>query len=188
MRRFKPLLNVGSKTMIEFSVDNMLNGGVDSVMVVLGFRRDDVRRVLSNDRARLDRIQFSVNDDYASTQMLDSIKVGLSNMTKCDAFFFAPGDMPAISSTTYERLTDSYRIGQRSILFPVLDGYRKHPPLIDASFIPEILEFEGEGMRAFWRAHEDAIREIPIDDPGCWMDADYPEDLERIKAYLQNNF
>ncbi len=133
-----------------------------------------------------DRIQFSVNRDYAATQMLDSIKVGLSEMLKCDAFFVAPGDMPAISCTTYERLIDSYRIGQRSILFPTLDGYRKHPPLVDASYIPEILEFEGEGMRAFWRAHESEIREIAINDPGCWMDADHPEDLERIKAYLGN--
>ena len=186
MRQFKPLLDIGSKTMIEFSVDNMLKGGVDSVMVVLGYRGDDVRRVLSSDRTRADRIQFSVNRDYAATQMLDSIKVGLSEMRKCDAFFVAPGDMPAISCTTYERLIDSYRIGQRSILFPTLDGYRKHPPLVDASYIPEILEFEGEGMRAFWRAHESEIREIAINDPGCWMDADYPEDLERIKAYLGN--
>ena len=184
MREFKPLLRIGRKTMIEFSVDNMLEGGVDSVMVVLGYRSDEVKNVLLCDRTRVGRIQYSVNGDYASTQMLDSIKVGLSQMKKCDAFFIAPGDMPAIDKRTYELLLAEYQRARSPILFPTLDGYRKHPPLIDASLIDEILAFDGAGLRDFWEEHEDDIAEIPIDDPGVWMDADYPEDFQKIQKYL----
>lgn len=39
----KPLLCIGSMTMIEFSVDNMLEGVVGSAPAVLGYRSDEMQ-------------------------------------------------------------------------------------------------------------------------------------------------
>ena len=44
MGAFKPLLPFGNKTVIECCIDALREGGVETIVVVLGHRADDVRK------------------------------------------------------------------------------------------------------------------------------------------------
>lgn len=144
MGDFKPLMPLRGKTLIENSIDSLLLCGIDPIVVVLGHRRQDMEAILKS-RYLGDTLTLTCNDDFAATDMLASVKIGLAAM---------PENAPAIA-------------------FPTLEGYRKHPPLIDSRFIPDILRYEGqEGLRGFWKLHEDAIVTVPVDDVGCWTDLD----------------
>ena len=123
------------------------------------------------------------NRDFASTDMLASIQLGAAALPPCSAFFLMPGDMPVVTKETFLTVCRARSGGVPSITFPTLDGYRKHPPLIDRAFIPGICSYQGpDGLRGFWRLHEDTIATVPVDDAGCWTDLDT---YEQYRACLQ---
>ena len=185
MQQFKPLMKIENKTIIETTVDHMLEAGVNQITVVLGCRGSEIRDVLESDNERKTKLRFAYNENYETTQMLDSIKAGLKEMGTCDRFFLAPGDMPAISVKTYRTLAELAMNGcEGKVLFPTLEGYRKHPPLIAWSCKEDMLQFQGEGLRELWKQYENDIVEIPLEDAGCTMDIDTPKDYERVCEYL----
>ena len=172
MGDFKPLMPLRGKTLIENSIDSLLLCGIDPIVVVLGHRQQDMEAILKS-RYLDDTLTLAYNDDFATTDMLASVKIGLAAMPECDAFFLLPGDMPVVAKETFLAVYRAMPESVPAIAFPTLEGYRKHPPLIDSRFIPEILRYEGqEGLRGFWKLHEDAIVTVPVDDVGCWTDLD----------------
>lgn len=172
MGDFKPLMPLCGKTLIENSIDSMLLSGVGRIVVVLGHRGADLEAILRS-RYIGDTIVTVYNRDFATTDMLTSVKVGLAAMPPCDAFFLLPGDMPVVAKETFLAIYRAMPEVGTAITFPTLNGYRKHPPLISAAFIPEILRYEGEnGLRGLWQQHHDQIETVAVDDIGCWTDLD----------------
>ena len=172
MGDFKPLMPLRGKTLIENTIDSMLLCGVSPITVVLGHRGRDIEAILKSRYLGTGLITV-YNNDYAATDMLTSIKIGLSAMPPCDAFFLLPGDMPVVAKETFLAVYRAMPELGSAITFPTLEGYRKHPPLIDAAFIPEILRYDGiNGLRGFWELHADNIVTVAVDDVGCWTDLD----------------
>lgn len=171
---FKPLLPFGNSTVIETTVSHAL-AYADTAVAVLGNRGYELRDLLSK---RFDnRIRFAYNRDYASTDMLASVKLGLRELPDCRAFFLLPGDMPAIALEVFAVLTEAFRDSDE-ILIPVVDGRRGHPPLISSLLIPEILAYEGGGgLQAVFRKH--TVREIFVTDGGILTDLDTSEDYQK---------
>lgn len=180
MGEFKPLLPLGGATVIESTVASALSGGADSAVVVTGYRGGQVEAVL---RGRFgDAVGCVRNPDYAATDMLRSAQIGAAALPACEAFFLLPGDMPAVTAETFRALLKAREQGRPLLVFPTLEGYRKHPPLVDAALIPEILAFHGEGgLRELWKRHENDIVTVPVEDGGVWIDLDTPEDYQNCK-------
>ena len=172
MGDYKPLMPLRGKTVIENTVDSLLQGDASQVVVVLGYRGKEVESLLRKCYPE-GRVRVVYNHSYATTDMLHSIKVGLSSLPDCEAFFLLPGDMPVVSRETFFLLRCAMPWDRPSIVFPTLSGYRKHPPLVDARFVDAIKNYSGpNGLRGFWRLHEDAVVTVPVDDQGCWCDLD----------------
>lgn len=180
MGEFKPLMPLQGKTLIENTVGSVLNGGARSAVVVTGYRGEEVEAVL---RSRYgNRVLLVRNPDFAETDMLRSIQIGCRVMPDCDAFFLLPGDMPVVRESTFRMLRSARPTDVSSVIFPTLGGFRKHPPLVDARLIPEILAFQGSGgLRELWRQHEDLIQTVPVDDRGVWVDLDTQQDYQRCR-------
>lgn len=179
MGAFKPLLACGGGTVIEATVGSVIPYA-DSAVAVLGNRADEVRAVILGRFG--DRVTIAVNDAYASTDMLASVKRGLRELGACDAFFLLPADMPAIPPRVFEALIAAFD-GDCDVIFPSVGGRRGHPPLIHARLIPEILGYEGGGgLRAIWSGRK--IKEIAVPDEGILLDLDTPRDYERIRPRI----
>ncbi|QOV18492.1 nucleotidyltransferase family protein [Blautia liquoris] len=177
MGDFKPLMPFKGKTLIECTVDSMLQAGVKQVVIVLGYRGNEIQSVLSLHYGS--EIIFTYNPNYATTDMLTSIKYGLRVMPPCEAFFLLPGDMPVVKKSTFLKLLKAHPANQASVIFPTLEGYRKHPPLIDFTFLNIILNYQGDGgLRQIWRLYEDFVIHVPVDDEGVWVDLDTKKDYE----------
>lgn len=89
MGDFKLLMPLRGKTLIENTIDSLLLCGIHSVTVVLGYRGREVERVLRS-RYFGGTVTVVYNRDYAVTDMLASVKIGLTAMPACDAFFLLP--------------------------------------------------------------------------------------------------
>ena len=185
MGEFKPLLKLKEKTMIEHSIDSMFNAGVCRVIVVLGYRGQEVEVLLRNKYDPL-RLVVVFNKNYEKSDMLSSVKIGISALGNCDAFYILPGDMPAISIKTFLLVNDVMTKTNAMVVFPTIDGHIKHPPLISWRCIDYINNFHGEGgLREIWKHFEKKIATAPVEDPGCMMDADTVEDYNRLVNYME---
>lgn len=185
MGDFKPLMPVEGETLIERSVQSMLAGGSAHVTVVLGYRAAEVEAVLRQKFSR-STVAVAHNPLYASTDMLESAKIGIRALPPCDAFFLLPGDMPAVDHETFFAIQAAmYKTGAK-LAFPTLQGRRKHPPLIAAECAPAIIRFKGEGgLRKIWKQYEGEMAEVSVDDAGCLLDTDTPDDYRRLLWYME---
>lgn len=184
MGDFKPLMPVRDRTLIESSIQSVLNGGAAQVLVVLGHRADEVEAVI---RARYTAQQVPLcrNSDYAATDMLASCKIGLAALPPCGAFFFLPGDMPAIAQETFFALCAARAKTGARVIFPTLAGRRKHPPLVGVECIPAILAYDGPGgLRGVWQQLEGEIAHVPVDDTGCLLDTDTMQDYQKLLRFM----
>lgn len=180
MGDFKPLMPLRGKTLVENAIDSVLEGGAQTVVAVTGYRGTEVEAVL---RRRYSYEVCSVrNPHFAKTDMLYSIQIGCRALPECNAFFLLPGDMPVVRRSTFRKLLAARPTEGISVTFPTLEGFRKHPPLVDARLIPEILTFQGEGgLRSLWQRHEKLIRTVPVDDEGVCIDLDTRQDYQACR-------
>ncbi len=185
MKVFKPLLLIKDKTMIELCVDSVLRADVDQVVVVLGYQAEVVEALL-RDKTDCSRLQFAYNHDFATTDMLASVKIGLAALPACDAFYLLPGDMPAIHTETFRTLRKTLSRTGASVVFPVVDGQRRHPPLIDWQCKEDILQYVGvEGLQGLWQRYEKQVAEDTVADVGCLLDADTEADFKVLTEYME---
>ena len=180
---FKPLKKINGKTLIETVAELMFTSEVYNIVVVLGYRGDEIETVFRNSDF-FDRIKFVYNKNYAIGDMLESVKTGVKAMPKCSAFFLALADMPAVSKDTFIALSKTFT-DETKVVFPTLDGRRKHPVLISYDCCDDILNYNsGEGLRGIWKNYNGHIIELPLEDPGCGIDIDIYTDFEDCRDYM----
>lgn len=185
MGSFKPMMAFRGKTLIENTINSVLRGGAQSVLVVTGYRGAELEYFLQDRYGS--KVYFARNYYFAETDMMHSIQIGLSALPPCDAFFLLPGDMPVVHQSTFEKLLEVRSQSEISIVFPTLGGYRKHPPLVDARLIPEILAFQGSGgMRQLWQQYDELIRTVSVDDEGVWVDLDTQNDYQKCRQLYES--
>ena len=158
---FKPLMPLRGKTILENTIDSLLMCGVSQIVVVLGYRGQEVETVLRS-RYLPGTILPVYNQAYASTDMLASIQIGAAALPPCSAFFLMPGDMPVVTKETFLAVCHAHSDSTPSITFPTLDGYRKHPPhyaMLGYQLRNTVTEF-GSVARGVCHVEEGFLRDI----------------------------
>ena len=94
--------------------------------------------------------------------------------------------MPVVCPSTFEKLINARCPDIPSVVIPTLNGYRKHPPLIDGRLIADILSFQGNGgLRQLWRQREELIHTVPVEDEGVTIDLDTPQDYKTCRQIYE---
>ncbi len=173
MGAFKPLLPFGNKTVIECCIDYLLQGGVESIVVVVGHRANDVRRQVAN-------VKFAVNPDPDS-EMGASIAAGVRELSEdAQATLIALVDHPAVPPTVVSTIIDQWIRGAE-IVVPTWQGRGGHPVLVDLSFRRELLDLPASGgLRAFFEMHREAVQRVPVDSPFIARDMDTWDDYRAL--------
>ena len=173
MGAFKPLLPFGDKTVIECCIEYLRQAGVETIVVVLGHRADEVRN-------RVTGVRFSLNPDPDS-EMGASIAAGVRELSDdAEATLIALVDHPAVPAAIVEALVEEWGKGAR-IVIPTWQGRGGHPVLVDLSFKPELLNLSANGgLRAFFDSHRDAVRRLPVDSPFIARDMDTWDDYSAL--------
>ena len=176
MGDFKPMLGIGSISVAQRVVATLTQAGISKIVMVTGFNATALERHLAGNG-----IIFLRNEDYESTQMFDSVKIGLNYLhDKCDKILFTPVDIPLFTAKTVKKLMES----NDDLAAPVCDGIQGHPILIANALIPEILNDCGEmGLRGAIGRCSAQMLQIPVDDPGTIHDADTPEEFSLLLEY-----
>ena len=179
MGAFKPLLPFGKTTVIESCLNYLTRGGVDSVVVVVGYRADDIRERLSNYS-----VVFAVNPDPTS-EMVASIAAGVLRLPdSADAVLISPADYPAIPPAVIASIVEEWSKGYR-LVKPTWQGRGGHPVLVDLSFRAELLDLEpATGLKGLFEHHKNEVRRFEVDSPYIARDLDTWDDYERLHSEI----
>ncbi|MBM3263317.1 MAG: nucleotidyltransferase family protein [candidate division Zixibacteria bacterium] len=170
---FKPLLSLGSRTVIESAVGAMTQAGLAPVVVVAGFRGDAVARVLDGN-------QVSVTyNPVVDADMLSSIQCGLKTLPGDRPVAILPGDQPFVPSGVIPVLVDVFhRLG--GIVVPTCRGKNGHPVIVGPAYFPEIAGLSGAGgLKQLQERHPGQVCFVEVSEDGVLVDLDTPEDYQR---------
>lgn len=176
MGDFKPLLKIGSMSIVSRIVATLRQAGAENIVMVTGYNADALERHLAGSG-----IVFLRNEDYEHTHMFDSAKIGLAYLAdKCDRILFTPVDIPLFTAATVSALLDS----GAELACPVFDGQSGHPLLMSDFVAKRILADSGEGgiQGAITRCGVD-MTDIIVDDEGILHDADTPQDYNKLLEF-----
>ncbi len=173
MGKLKALLPFGEGSMLSACVENMRFAGAEDIVVVTGHRAEEIRA-----GAEALGCRTVHNPDYAKNQMFDSLCMALRSLhMERGRVLISPVDAPAVKKSTLAKLMAS----EGEFIRPVFDGKPGHPVVLDAKRISEILAYGGEGgLRGAIEALGISASDVETDDEGVCMDADTPEDYEKI--------
>lgn len=176
MGDFKPMLNIGSISIAQRVVATLQQAGVTRIVVVTGFQADVLERHLNRQG-----VVFLRNEQYETTQMFDSAKIGLAYLKdKCDMILFTPVDIPLFTVSTVKALVRSGHM----LACPECGGETGHPVMISSGLVEKILEDSGcQGLQGALGRLDVPMVHVPVDDPGILQDADTPEDFESLLQY-----
>jgi len=180
MGRCKQLIKLGGKPLIKHVVEAALKSRVDKVLVVLGFKAEEVRRVVG----RHQKLEVVYNRDY-ELGLSSSIKAGLRSLPKsCEAALFMLGDQPFVKPSTINKLIEAYRRHGKELVVPTHHGVRGNPVLIGRKFFSRLEKLTGDIGGRVLLGEEDFLR-VEVDDEGILIDLDSLKDLREAEERLK---
>ena len=155
--------------------------GIDEVVVVTGATHDAIVDAIASDAppAR----PLCVRNPDPSRGQLSSLWVGLDSATRSDVegVLVTPVDIPMIRTATIRQVIEAWERTHAPIVRPAIGQRHGHPVLFDR------VTFEAlraapltEGARSVVHANADRVVNVAVDDEGCLVDIDTPEDYEAV--------
>ena len=183
MGRPKPLLawpsgRGGDVALVEYQVSQLVCAGVDQVVVVVGFRGDEVASL-----ARAAGAATVDNPDYAAGKTT-SIRAGLGAVDAgAGAIVLLAVDQPRAASII-RAVIDAHLAGGAAVTSPRHRGRGGHPIAFDARLGPELAAIteEGQGIREVIARHAGRAHRVEIDDPAVRLDLNTPAEYRRAYA------
>lgn len=171
MGAFKPLLKFGESTVIDRSLQNFRDAGVDDFVVVSGHREDELKKHLPSS-------VVIVNNPDPDGEMSSSIVLGVQAVpSQSQAVLITPVDLPAVPPDVVTHLLTRWKAGAKLVV-PEHDARGGHPVLIDLAFRQELLNLNHQlnGLRGFFGRHEAGVVRLPVNSPYIARDMDTWDD------------
>lgn len=149
------------------------SAGIDPVIVVTGRDAAEVGAAVADLPVRCVH-----NPDFASGEMLSSVKVGLGALPEgLAATFIQPADMPCVPRAVIGALAAAHEPGWN--VAPRFEGQRGHPVLLDRARWGAMLALPADARpRAALRGAR--LRLVDVEDEGVLLDLDTRAVYERL--------
>jgi len=175
--RPKPLIERDGVPLVRRAVQALLGAGVGEIVVVVGYRADEVAWAVNDLPVRV-----AVNEAYPAGHVT-SLRKGLLELPdSVAATLVVLADQPLLEVADVSAVIAAYEgRGSARAVVPRVQQRRGHPVVLEASACSEILRGDaGYGAREWLDEHPDEVSWFDSDNLHYVEDLDYPEDLERI--------
>ena len=173
MGRPKQLLDWHGQPLIAAQAQALLDGGCETVVVVLGAHADAVRPAIPGRVG----IHVATNRDWSSGRA-SSIRVGATaTPDHADALVIASVDQPTSAAVVRRLAAALHADAPANIVVPRFEGRNGHPPIFRRELLPELrgVSEEQEGLREVRRRHVDCTSFIELSDPIVTLNLNTPE-------------
>jgi CTP:molybdopterin cytidylyltransferase MocA len=152
---------------------------VKTRIVVLGPDAPRIRPILADHDCMI------VENPEPETGPIASLRAALRALQPLQprAVLVWPVDLPHVRVTTVERVLETYRRMESSVVVPTFAERRGHPVIWGSALFAELLESPEatrQGARAVLHTHEKEVVAVPVDDPAVIDQVNTPEDYERL--------
>lgn len=173
MKAFKPMLPFGDSTISLHIVSVLEKLGIAPIVVVTGYRAEELQKHLSQTSVR-----FVKNEHYRTTQMFDSVKLGVREISKeCDRLLMMPMDIPAIMLETFRQIL----MIDADIVRTVYNGQPEHPILLRSNVAEKLCEYSGTGgFRGAMEHSGFSITNVEVEDEAVCWDVDTPQEYQEL--------
>jgi molybdenum cofactor cytidylyltransferase len=181
MGRPKALLPWQGGTVVEFQVEQLLAGGMEQVVLVLGHDAEAVRRVASP----LARTAIVLNQDHASGKT-SSVRAGLGAISNnADALLVLAVDQPR-PAALIRRLRQAHETSDALITVPSFGGRHGHPTIFARDLFPEMRDIreETQGLRAVRHRHRGRTQVIQTATRAPLIDINTPEEYQDAVTFF----
>jgi molybdenum cofactor cytidylyltransferase len=170
MGKLKQLMPLGDSTILEQTLDNLLSSKAAEIVVVLGYKAEDIMKRLSGRP-----VKIVVNPLYRKG-MGSSIAAGLKFVdSQARAVMLVLGDQPYVDSPTIDRLIDAFGSNKKGIIIPTYKKKRGHPLIFARNYKAQLSKLTGDvGGREIIRENSKDVLEVPVDCEGIVIDIDTP--------------
>lgn len=185
----KQLIEWQGMPLIEYQIAQLCAvAEVGDVIVVVGHRAAEiVPLVVATPCFASGRVRVTLNPDYREGKTT-SIKAGIAGIRSIpEAVLILAVDQPR-PGEDLRRLVEEYLRQRPLISIPSYEGRRGHPPIFDASLVPEIVRISEarQGLLEVIERHRDAVLDVPMDSPLIVTNLNTPEDYQRARAMMES--
>ncbi len=182
--KFKLLIKLEGKYILEWVVDAALESRLAHVILVLGHHFEKIQKVL-NKKIHHPRIEIVINPQYPMG-LSRSLRSGLlAAKGSFPSVMFLLGDQPMLDAKTINMLLDRFWNSEREICVPVCRGNRGNPTVFSHMYYDQLLQIKGDiGARKVLEKYASHIIHVEVDHPLGFLDVDTEVDLKA----LQNMF
>ena len=176
MGAFKPMLPVDGETMIRRVADMMCRAGADPIVVVTGYRGQELEQHLADTGAR-----FVRNAHYYETQMLGSLLLGLEHIpAQAQRVLVSPADIPLVEPETVAALLAA----DGPFVRPLYHQSPGHPVVLSRNILPSLRVYSGSGgLKGAVTALGIPITDVPVEDQGTALDSDTRDEYAALLKY-----
>jgi len=182
--KFKQLVKLEEKYILEWVVDAALGSSLAHVILVLGYHFKKIQMVL-NKKIHHPRIEIIINPDYP---------MGLSRSLRCGllaakglfpSVMFLLGDQPMLDPKTINLLLDQFWYSEKEICVPVCRGKRGNPTVFSNKYYDQLLQIEGDiGARKVLEKYACNVIRVEVDRPLAFLDVDTEADLKSLQKKM----
>ena len=155
--------------------------GIDEIVVVTGAIHDAIVDALASDAPPAHPL--CVRNPDPSRGQLSSLWAGLESATRSDleGILVTPVDIPMIRPTTIREVIEAWERTHAPIVRPAIGERHGHPVLFDRVTFEALRKAPlSEGAREVVHANADRVVNVEVDDEGCLVDIDTPDDYRAV--------
>ena len=181
MGRPKAMLPWQGRTLIEFQVEQLVAGGVERVVLVLGHEAEAIRTAAGS----LPCTDAVLNRDYA-TGKTSSVRAGMNAIPpEADAVLVLSVDQPR-PAAFIRQLQAAHEAAGALITVPAFQRRHGHPTIFARPLFPEMRDIteETQGLRAVRRRHRAETHVLETTTFTPLIDINTPEDYLAALAFF----
>jgi molybdenum cofactor cytidylyltransferase len=175
------LADSGGRSFVARILETLAGAGLTELVVVTGRDHDAVRKALSAEALPVEpRV---VRNADPSRGQLSSLWVGMDAVRTSEA----PGllvtlvDVPLVEASTVRHLLGVWDRTRAPVVRPARGDRHGHPVIFDRALFEELRRAPIDlGAKAVLQAHAARVVDVPVDDEGCLVDIDTPEEYRRL--------
>ncbi len=177
----KALLPWLGRSLVEFQVEQLLTGGLERVVLVLGHEAERIRRAAGSPPCTT----IVVNQEYAMGRA-SSVRAGMNPIpAEVDALLVLSVDQPRPAGWI-RRLCRAHEMSGALITVPAFRGRHGHPTIFAQRLFPEMRDIteKEQGLRAVRRRHRTETHVIEQTTFLPLIDINTPDDYHAALAFF----
>jgi len=172
------LASLDGRPFVTRIIETLREAGLVELVVVTGRDHDALVEVLRREPSVL----IARNPDPSRGQ-LSSLLIGMDAVVRPDteAILVTLVDVPMIAVTTATRVMTAWERSRAPIVRPAIGDRHGHPVIFDRALFEALRRAPIDvGAKSVVRAHEHDLLNVAVDDEGCLVDVDTPDDYRKV--------